>query len=95
VAAKSIQDTPVSRLLSYTDHGINNFTKSEKSAAIFNDFQHILGCAHDNYIEPEIVESPWTTREVFDPALEEDIISVRNYMNLHPEVWLGDVSKGT
>lgn len=63
------RDDPILRLLSYASHGTNDFMRSEKSAAIFNDFQHILDFHHDDSKQPELVDSTRFTRDVWYPAL--------------------------
>jgi len=65
--------------------------KSNQSAAIFNDFQQILSVDHDNFV---LANHSGSIRDVWSPAIEEDVLKVRNWMNLKPEVWLGKESEG-
>ncbi|KUJ18790.1 uncharacterized protein LY89DRAFT_717327 [Mollisia scopiformis] len=71
--------TPVERLLSCAQ-GSNTMLKSEQCGAILNDFQHILSSGSDISQCPE--HDSWSS------VVEEDLINIRNRMNMTNEIRL-------
>jgi len=82
-------DTPVTRLLQHM-HKLGSTMKSSQSAAIFNDFRQTLSFDHVNLVKPNHLGS---IEDLWAPAIK-DVLKVRNWMNLKPEVWLGKASQG-
>jgi hypothetical protein len=72
-------------------HKLGSIIKSNQSAAIFNDFQQILRFDHDNFVQPS---HPRSFEDVWTSDIKEDVLKVRNWMNLKPEVWLGKEPQG-
>jgi len=60
--------------------------KPEQCGAILNDFQTILGAGYDT---PKC-----TLHDVWSPAIEESLVTIRNWMNLTKKMWLGKEIQG-
>jgi hypothetical protein len=78
-------DTPIKRLLSHVNEP-NMVIKPELCGAILNDFQTILNAGHD------IPKCEW--HDIWNPAFEEFLVTVRNWMNLTRKIWLGKETQG-
>ena len=75
----------IQRILKYAQVP-KNVVESQESRAIFNDIQLILSCNHtsDKYNH----DHPW------NPTVEEDIIRVRNLMNVTQRLLVNREWKG-
>ena len=77
--------TPVERLLSCAQ-GPNTMLKSEQCGTMLNDFQHILSSGSD------ISQCP--IHDMWSSVVEEDLVNIRNRMNLTNEIRLENGYKG-
>jgi len=79
-------DTAIHRLLTYA-HTPNTIIESEQTGAVFNDLQLILNSGHNFPKCPNC--------DVWSPAIEEDIVKVRNLINLTRVLSFEKESQGT
>jgi hypothetical protein len=79
-------DAAIHRLLTYA-HIPNTIIESEQTGVVFNDLQLILNSGRNL---PKC-----SSRDVWSPAIEEDIVKIRNLMNLTRGLSFEKESRGT